>query len=82
MNKQDCAKRIQVRVFAPGNKTSHAIHLSAPPGKIFTRVGIDSLLENYANDLEARFPTEEYRLVELGHDKFNFVWVETLAKTA
>ena len=73
---ESIAKRIEVRIFAPGNKTSHAIHLFAGDRKAFTQQGIDSILENCANDIEKRFPGEEYRLVELTGNRFNFVWVE------
>jgi hypothetical protein len=70
------AKRIEVRIFAPGNKTSHAIHLRAGDGRGFTQEGIDLILENCANDIEKKMPAEEYRLVELSENRFNFVWVE------
>jgi len=77
------AKRIQVRLFTRGNKKSNTIHLCAGSGKAFTQEGIDAILEHCANDLEQKFPDEEYRLVELAEDKFNFVWVESrLAKSA
>ena len=71
------AKRIQIRLFAPGNQKSNCIHLHAGPRKAFTREGIEAILENCANDLEQKFPGEEYRLVELAKDSFNFVWVES-----
>jgi hypothetical protein len=74
---QPKVKRLQVRFFSPGNTLSRTRHFCAPAGKVFTQDGIDLILENCVRELEDSFPGEEYRLVELSDDTFNFVWVET-----
>ena len=71
------AKRLEVRIFAPGNKSSHAIHLFAGDRRMFTEEGVSEILEKVATDIAQRFPNEEYRLVELSEGKFNFVWAES-----
>jgi hypothetical protein len=61
-------------VFEPGNVKAATRNFRAPAKKQWNRQGIDELLENIAAHIEKRWPTHEYRLVEVGPAAFNFVW--------
>jgi hypothetical protein len=67
-------KTIRVRVFSIGNKHSSLTVKKAPQGKGFTEEGLEKYLDDITNDLEKRFPNEEFGLVAIGPAHFNFVW--------
>ena len=67
--------KVFVKFFAPGNKKCQSIVLRASHGRGFHAEGIDAVLERYVQMIEQRFPAEEYRLVSLGSNRFNFVHV-------
>lgn len=64
---------LRIKVFAKGNKTSTLRVLKPTAGKGWNEKGVDTILDKIAEDLEQRFPTEEFRLVELERNVFNFV---------
>jgi hypothetical protein len=63
----------RIRIFHPGNRKHEDYRFSSPPGKLWTPEGIDAQLAHTAEELEKRFAGEEYRLVPLGGNRFNFV---------
>jgi len=66
-------KRVRVKVFLPGNKKHGTVIYKSQSGKGYHATGIDELLDNIATRLEQVYPGEEYRLVALAPDSFNFV---------
>jgi hypothetical protein len=52
------------------------------PGTLWTAPGIDAQLAHTAEEIEKRWPDEEYRLVALGPNRFNFVHVGRKAEGA
>lgn len=69
------ARRLEVRVFGPGNATSDCISLKAPRGRGFADKDVTTRLDHLAIQLEEKYPGREFRLVEMGSGRFNFVWV-------
>jgi hypothetical protein len=67
-------KRIEIRIFAPGNKDSKLHIIQAQPGHAYPEEQIERILENFAENVEIAAPEEEYELVEVGPARFNFVW--------
>lgn len=70
-------KNIRVRIFLPGNKKAGRQTLTAPAGKAWNDDGVTSCLKRIADNVEKQFPNEEYKLVTLGVNEFNFVHVGT-----
>lgn len=70
-------KTITIRVFNVGNDGKTTRKFRAAPGKAYTEAHIDDLLYRVAEDLEKRFPREEFELVKVGPASFNFVWRST-----
>lgn len=68
------AKVISIRVFAEHNKGSQLFRYHARRGCGFTSHEIEKYLESVADQMEKRFPSNEYELVPLGFARFNFVW--------
>jgi hypothetical protein len=66
-------KTVIVKVFEPGNKVVRTRRCSALKGQRWKEQGIQQLLEFIASEIERAMPLEEYELVELGRDRFNFV---------
>jgi hypothetical protein len=76
-------KLVTVKVFVPGNRSYRRVRYSAGPGQGFNEDQIDNLLEQVARSITQKFPGQDYQLVELGPDTFNFVWrSEQAAKAA
>lgn len=67
-------KQVRIRVFGVENKTRTTRTFTAPPGKGYNHEGIGELLDGIADDLDTRFPQDEWRMVDLAPNKFNFVW--------
>lgn len=69
------ASRLEVRFFYPGNEKSKLYAVQAKPGTGHTEKWIDETLENFCDQVDRLYPTEEYELVELaGAGRFNVVW--------
>jgi len=68
-------KQIEFRVcgMPDGVKDSHIVQ-HARPGRAFKDEVVDEALERMSQELEKKFPAWEFRLVELGPARFNFVW--------
>jgi hypothetical protein len=66
-------KTVTVRIFEPGSAIARTRRCCALKGKHWTEPGIQQLLEYLAAEIEKVMPTEEYELVELAADRFNFV---------
>ncbi|MGH9745516.1 MAG: hypothetical protein ACRD59_05320 [Candidatus Acidiferrales bacterium] len=71
---QHAWKVVTIRVFNPGNADSRVIRVHAGRGKGYGDDAVDKMLEGIAEDIEKRFPAQEYELVALGQAHFNFVW--------
>jgi hypothetical protein len=67
-------KRVTVRIFHPYNKRSGIRSYSAKAGKGINELGIQNILDSCGEFIEKKFPGHEYRLVELGMYRYNFVW--------
>jgi hypothetical protein len=67
-------KRVVMRVFLPGNKKSVVVQNVAPPGRGFSATAIDSMLDEMGKRIEKQYPDQEYRMVALSPNRFNFVW--------
>lgn len=82
-NGQACFKRILVKVFPPGNKSPKKRLFRAPPGKMLTPQGVDSVLTQTVNAIEQEwFPGHEYRFVPIGPGEFNFIHEDECKKCA
>jgi len=69
-----CFKRILVKIFPPGNEHPKKQLFRAPPGKMLTPQGVESVLSQTANNIEQRwFPGHDYRCVPVGPGEFNFI---------
>lgn len=66
-------KRVAVKVFHPGNRKHSSKIYSASVGKMFNPGGIDELLAQIAANIEREYPTQEYRLAQVGPAAYNFV---------
>lgn len=66
-------KTIRVKIFDPGNKQGAPLIIRAPNGRQFTEKGVAAHLDNIANQLETRYPKDEFRMIELTGGQFNFV---------
>ena len=67
-------KLVLMRVFNIGNKGSYVTRHRARPGHVITEEAVDKLLDQVADQIEKRFPEQEYEMVEVGEAQFNFVW--------
>lgn len=68
------ASTITVKVFNVENRGYVMRRFHSDPGKRFTEKSVDQILEAIADDLDKRFPTEKYQLVQVGPFRFNLVW--------
>lgn len=67
-------KLVIVRVFTPGNKDSFVMRHKARAGHVITQAAVDILLDRVTDQVDKRFPDDEFRFVDLGDAHFNFVW--------
>jgi hypothetical protein len=67
-------KVVQVRVFNIGNDGFTTRRFKAAAGQGFNDHGIEGLLERIVDDLEKRFPAEDFTVVQVGPASYNFVW--------
>lgn len=66
-------KKIQIKLFYPGNKRHKKVIVRAPNGKTITSDGVEHYLQQAALTLEKEFPGHDYHLVPIGPGAFNFV---------
>ena len=65
---------IDVKVFNVGNTGYVRRRFRSRPGTGFTGEAIEQLLGEMVDDLDKRFPGEEYDCVQVRPFTFNFVW--------
>lgn len=83
INGEPCFKRILVKIFTPDSKYPKKRMFHAPPGKILTPQGIESVLAQTVNAIEQKwFPGHDYRFVPVGPGEFNFVHEDECKKCA
>lgn len=66
---------LHVKVFGFENRSCTKRTLKPQPGKGWNQKGVDARLDAIAEDLETRLPGYEYKLVQVGSNAFNFIWV-------
>lgn len=65
---------ITIKVFNIENRGCTKKRLRAAPGQMFSGVILERLLEAASDDLEKRFPDDEWEAVEVGIGAVNLVW--------
>lgn len=65
-------KRIEFKIFAPGNKKFRRVIVHAPRYSVFTAAGVENALAQMVERVEANAP-EQYRFVQVAPNAFNFV---------
>lgn len=65
---------VRVRVFNVENRGSTVRHFRADRGKSFTAAGVQAMLDAIVEDLDLRFPADEFDLVQVGAFAWNVVW--------
>lgn len=71
-------KKLKAKVFAPGNQSHRVLQHRAPAGKAYAEQDISGWLEHLSEIIEKSWPNQEYRMVEIASNSFNFVWVREL----
>lgn len=67
-------KYVTVRIFWPKNERSALRNYKAGPKQGINSEGVTHILEECSTFIEKKWPKDEYRLVELAPNRFNFVW--------
>ena len=65
---------ITIKVFNIGNRGCTVKRLRAAPGQMMSDAILERLLEAAADDLEKRFPEDEWEAVDVGIGAVNLVW--------
>lgn len=65
---------IRIRIFSEGNKSSRLTKVRAAPGTGYTAEAIEQVLDDCAEQIEVRQPSDDFELVQVGPAEFNFVW--------
>lgn len=68
--------KVVLKVFLPNNKFSRTHTHTAPRGKRFTSVAIETIMTNIVSKMEAQFPGTKYKAVRLRGQQFNIVCTE------
>jgi hypothetical protein len=74
-------RNIKVKIYPPDEKTGgvskqHKLHIiKAPPGRHFTDKGILNEIEVIINEIETKFPTLEFKLVCIGKNAYNIIYI-------
>lgn len=68
-------KSVAMKIFPVGAAKPITRTYRAGPRCRFTAAGVDKVIEEIADHLEANFPDQEFRLVPIGPAAFNFVGV-------
>jgi hypothetical protein len=66
-------KKLVIKVFNRNNQAAKTHQITADNGRIF--VDVSPILNRFAEQIEKQWPEDEYRMVELGPGRFNFIWV-------
>lgn len=66
-------KRLQVKIFRPGNDDFLRVVFVAKRAHVFTEEGIDERLNAAADLAESRFPGHDYRVAQIAPGAYNFV---------
>jgi hypothetical protein len=66
-------KKIEIKVFAPGNESKTVKVYSAGNGRAFYPQTFDHLLGRICEEVDKAYPGEKYKLVPVGPASFNFV---------
>jgi hypothetical protein len=72
-------KQIEIKIFLPGGKRRRRLLMLAAADRHFTEDGIQNYLGRMAAKVEHELPGIEYRMIELGGGRYNFVPVEKAA---
>jgi hypothetical protein len=73
-------KRITIRVIGPqpadsdDKRVDFKWYPRAPAGRGYSAADIQGILDQCVGYLEKKYPQWEFRLVELGPNRFNMVW--------
>lgn len=73
MNRKDFHTQLAIKVFDLGNKRATHRRITPKPGHHWNDKGVDEVLDHIAEDLEKRFPAEEFRVVQVGPGAYNFI---------
>jgi hypothetical protein len=72
---QVLTRKVNVKIFAPGNKKFERVQFAAPAGKALTESGVNNALMQAVEMVEKKYQNHEYKLVPIGKYDFNVVWV-------
>lgn len=65
-------RTVKLKLFQPGNKKFFIKTVVAGPGKRFTAAGIEKILADFVDKVDAAMP-DRYNVVQVGPGAFNFV---------
>jgi hypothetical protein len=65
-------KRVEFRLIAPG--VDRRWHYIAPAKELYTEKSLETMLWVASDELAKQFPQWELRLVQIGPNRFNFVY--------
>jgi hypothetical protein len=71
VNRKDFHTKIVVRVFYAGKASTRI--LKPKPGHHWNDAGVDEILDWVGDQLEKRYPGEEFRIAPAGPGCFNFI---------
>ena len=68
-------KRVEVKVFAPGNRQFTCVTYRPPPGLLYSEVQVRQILDSLMAEVGREFQGADsgYRVVPLGGGRFNVV---------
>ena len=66
-------KSLTLKAFPRGCKRPHVTRLRAPNGNAFHEMGEQDILEQFARGLEKAYPLDEFRMVKVARDTYNFI---------
>lgn len=64
---------LTIKFWAPGKKYPRTHILNMPIGQAFTEDGVQETLEDFGNQIEVKYPSHEFCIVEVGRGAFNFL---------
>lgn len=67
-------KSVRLRVFNVENHGHTTRVLRAGAGNGYPEGTVDRILEEVTDDLDRRFPDDDFEMVQVAHDAWNFVW--------
>lgn len=66
-------RKLTIRIFDLGNKRSKVTFITAGNHKAWNEDQVQAHLERIADTLDKEYPTEEFRMMELGAGRYNFI---------